>query len=213
MARFKETSNTTPSRAQTASHEAPAKGAQRMRSLRSKARKHQQPSEAPKGLFIGIAIAALVIIILVGVLACNAFNSATTANTNTQASTADAVQSWASAEEGIEYHGHTYKAVKIDGGWALVSVSGEQENVIYSFVGEPVSIVFYEGKFYIAENLSDGTWDIIGYMPMDGAMASQMLDKTGGAVTGTGTLESMGLSDTNLDLTYTSGAKTYISLL
>lgn len=188
--------------------------AKRMRSYHKQGGVKQKPSKAPKGVIAGIIVAAVIVAILLFVLISGLFGSSSGSQTpsDTEAATT-AVQSSASATEGIEYHGRTYKAAQIEGGWALVSEAGGQQNIIYSLAGEPVSFVFYEGKFYIAENLNDGTWDIISYMPMDGATASQMLDKTGGAVTGTGTLESMGLSETNLELSNTSGGKTYISLL
>lgn len=188
--------------------------AERMRNYHDNGgvRQKQKPGKAPKGIVIGIVVAAIVVVLLL-ILLLSSFVAPSAPDTASTTAAAETVQTEASVEEGIVYHGYTYKARQDEGIWTLVSTNGSVENTIYSFKGTPVSIVFHEGMFYLAENLSDGTWDVITYMPMDGATATQLLDLADNPVVGTGTLESATIEDTNLVTVDTSGVKTYTSLV
>lgn len=185
--------------------------AERMRSYHDNGGVRQKPSKAPKGVIIGIVIAAILVVILL-LLLLSSFWAAPTSDADAVTAAATTVQAEATAEDGIEYHGRTYKAKQIDAGWALVATNGSEEAVLYSFEGEPVSIVFYEGMFYIAENLSDGTWDVISYMAMDGATATQLTDAGGNALTGTGMLTGAVLDGSSLVCTDSTGAQTTVAL-
>ena len=96
-----------------------------------------------------------------------------------------------SAQEGIQLGAYTYSTSQGDQGWELVrSSAGGETAVVAALSGTPASVCLYQGTLYIPENLPDGTWDIICYLPADGSTASQLLGGDGQPVVGSGTVTS-----------------------
>lgn len=178
--------------------------------------KQHTPSEAPKGVLIGIAIAALVIVVLISVLACNAINSSSTTEQDAQTAEAGATSS---TDETITYHGYTYALAQDSyGDWTLTSTGGDGvADTLYTFEGSPVGLVIAGGKLFAPENKDDGSWDIVCYMAADGGTPYKMADADGNERTGQGklasaTLNQSGETAASLVLTDESGATTTIEL-
>lgn len=240
MPRFKEpesTSNTTrtsratqparasqharvaqPNRAAASARTSRATGAARVRgvqSYRAQVESKYQKSEAPKGVLLGIVIAAVVVIVLVVVLALNALGSSST--TSAVAATTEQ-QTSAAVNEDLTLDGHTYSLGQdVQGFWVLNRTSADgTENIIYSFEGTPVALLTAGGKLYAPQNKSDGSWDIVCYMPAVGGEPYK-LSKDDSELTGTGTLASAELQQdvsgtSSLVLTDESGATTTVAL-
>lgn len=164
-------------------------------------------------MVIGIGVAALVVIILIVALIGSIISPSNTTGTDAAATTSENV----STDQGVSLGGYTYSVSQgSDGVWSLMRQSGDNTDgsavAIVSLSGTPVSVALHQDTLLVAENLSDGTWDVISYVAADGSTASQLLDSDGNPVTGQGELASSEADGSNLVLTDTAGAKTTVPL-
>lgn len=115
-----------------------------------------------------------------------------------------------STTDSIEYHGTTYRLTQgDDAAWHLVRQSGDEgteEQVVGDLPGTPVTLVLYNGAIVIPENKADGTWDVMAYV--FGSDCSQVVDDSGNAYTGQGTVSSATLEGSELSITTDSGTTT-----
>ena len=164
-------------------------------------------------MVIGIGVAALVVIILFVALIGSIISPSNTVGTDAAATTSENV----STGQGVSLGGYTYSVSQgSDGVWSLMRQSGDNTDgsavAIVSLSGTPVSVALHQDTLLVAENLSDGTWDVISYVAADGSTASQLLGSDGNPVTGQGELASSEVDGSNLVLTDTAGAKTTVPL-
>lgn len=172
-----------------------------------------QASAPSHPMVIGIGVAALMVIILFVALIGSIISPSNTAGTDAAATTSENV----STGQGVSLGGYTYSVSQgSDGVWSLIRQSGDNSDgsavAIFSLSGTPVSVALHQDTLLVAENLSDGTWDVISYVAADGSTASQLLDSDGNPVTGQGELASSEADGSNLVLTDTAGAKTTVPL-
>lgn len=172
-----------------------------------------QASAPSHPMVIGIGVAALVVIILFVALIGSIISPSNTVGTDAAATTSENV----STGQGVSLGGYTYSVSQgSDGVWSLMRQSGDNTDgsavAIVSLSGTPVSVALHQDTLLVAENLSDGTWDVISYVAADGSTASQLLGSDGNPVTGQGELASSEVDGSNLVLTDTAGAKTTVPL-
>lgn len=174
-----------------------------------------QASAPSHPMVIGIGVAALVVIILFVALIGSIISPSNTAGTG--ADSAATTSENVSTDQGVSLGGYTYSVSQgSDGVWSLMRQSGDNSDgsavAIVSLSGTPVSVALHQDTLLVAENLSDGTWDVISYVAADGSTASQLLGSDGNPVTGQGELASSEVDGSNLVLTDTAGAKTTVPL-
>lgn len=172
-----------------------------------------QASAPSHPMVIGIGVAALVVIILFVALIGSIISPSNTVGADAAATTSENV----STDQGVSLGGYTYSVSQgSDGVWSLMRQSGDNTDgsavAIVSLSGTPVSVALHQDTLLVAENLSDGTWDVISYVAADGSTASQLLGSDGNPVTGQGELASSEVDGSNLVLTDTAGAKTTVPL-
>ncbi|MCI1665997.1 MAG: hypothetical protein LKI25_06490 [Atopobiaceae bacterium] len=171
---------------------------------------HEQNLQVDKRLFIGLGIAAVIVIVVVCLLVKNAYDS-----TSTPATTSSQIeQTQVSADQTISYGGYTYGITTADDGAYAFTRTAEGSSsplTLFELTGTPVSVVLYDGSFVIAEN-NDGSWDVMIYVMGDGSVASQLCDSSGDAVGGDGTLSSATLDGSNLTLVDDQGKTTSVTL-
>lgn len=163
------------------------------RSLPKEARRGQgtcqRSAKAPLPVLIGIGVAALVVVVLLVMLVTSLLGGSSKQASG--AATTAPAETVVSAQEGIQLGSYTYSTSQGDQGWELVRSSSSGETaVVAALSGTPASVCLYQGTLYIPENLPDGTWDIICYLPADGSTASQLLGGDGQPVVGSGTVTS-----------------------
>ena len=163
------------------------------RSLPKEARRgqgtRQRSAKAPLPVLVGIGVAALVVVVLLVMLVTSLLGGSSKQASG--AATTAPAETVVSAQEGIQLGSYTYSTSQGDQGWELVRSSSSGETaVVAALSGTPASVCLYQGTLYIPENLPDGTWDIICYLPADGSTASQLLGDDGQPVVGSGTVTS-----------------------
>lgn len=210
---------TTAARAAKAARKAmPASERRRVRAFRRRgangsgvASKAAAPS---RPMVIGIGAAALVVIVLFVVLARSIISPSAPADVadTAAATTAENV----STDQGVSLGGYTYSVSQVDGTWSLMRDSGDSSDgsavAIVALSGTPVSVSLHQDTLLVAENLPDGTWDVISYVAADGSTASQLLGSDGQPVSGQGELASSVVDGSSLVLTDTSGTVTTVPL-
>ena len=163
-------------------------------------------------LIAGIALAAFVVVALLFVLVGGALAPAPAPAPETEAATAPA-EATVDTGQSVFYNGFTYGLGQGDNGWEFTRTpDGGTASALFSFSGTPVSIVLFQGTFYVAENLPDGTWDVICYVVADGSTSAQLLGSDGNPVTGQGSLSSSSLDGSSLVLVDEAGGQTQVPL-
>ena len=171
---------------------------------------HQAP--AKKKLYTGIALAVIVV-------TCAVFAFVQHINVIDTPSQVDFEErTEATTDKSVEFDGNKFMLDKgEDGAYLLVSqpLEGQTTQLSQHFKleGTPVSLVLFDGSFIIAENLSDGTWDVISYMVSDGSVASKLVDGDGKPVGGTGKVISSTLDGENIKLELEDGQVVETSLV
>lgn len=133
-----------------------------------------------KRLFIGLAIAAVVVVAILFVIFNNAYNS----TGSSAQSTAEAAQTQVAVDQTITSSGYVYAlSQQPDGRWALTRTAPNSSSplVLFELNGTPVSLVLYNGALIIPENL-DSSWDVIAFVPGDGSVSTQLSDSSGNAI-------------------------------
>lgn len=196
-----------------------AEAAREMRPATSRrvpgASKIGRPSKAHPAVIAAIAVGAVIVAVLVVTLALAVIGPKDegAAETDEQATTLFSSQSSVSPDQTVDYGGYTYSIIDNDkGGRSFARVSGGESVPIFDVPGTPVSIALEGGVFYIAENLSDGTWDVLCYLAADGTQMTRLLGDDGQPLVGKGTLQSSEVQDGKLVLVDDAGTKTTIPL-
>lgn len=111
----------------------------------------------------------------------------------------------------IEYRGETYSLVALEGTSAVVATdeSGNQRS-LFVLRGTPTCVLFYDGILLIPENLPDG-WDVISYVVGAESQASPIM-KDGEAFKGTGEIADAHLEGSELVVVDSAGASTRFAL-
>lgn len=178
---------------------------------RSNVSRREVRTKTNKRLFVGLAVAVVVVVGLVGFFMMRAASSVNDAITQA----AQTNQQVVSTDKSIEYGGYTYSLQAADnGGYELVRVvdGGSNPLALATVPGTPVALVFHNGAFLICENLADRTWDVLAYTAGDGSLVTQLTREDGSTVSGTGELQSARLDGDTLLVKDTNGAETPIDL-
>lgn len=181
---------------------------------RPKVERHEVTVKSNSRVFIGLAVGALLVLLVVGTLLTRALLSVETVPEQ-----GIEEQAQATDNEGIEYRGVTYAVAKQDDGYALTSISGESDKpaVLCKLkgapVGDPYVLILYNTVFIIPENLDDGTWDLLAYPLGGGSVAQCVTDGEGQPVVGQGQIETAVLSGDVVEVTTTDGTHQTVSLV
>lgn len=162
---------------------------------------------------IAVAVGIVAIVLVIVVVARLVMGAPTTAPDSAGATTdAQVAQTTVATDASVKLGEFTYSLSNANGAWSFVRTSGDDTVEIAKLSGTPVSLALYNGFFYVAENLPDGSWDVIGYMAADGSVASQLVGSDSQPITGQGTLASSVVDGSNLVLTDDAGSKTAVPL-
>lgn len=163
-----------------------------------------------KRLFLGLAVAALAVIAVLGFVFGRAYDSTSTQ----QVASEQASQTQVAADGSVALGDLTYALAKQpDGKYALTRKSSSSAaDVVFEIDGTPKALVLFNGAFFIPEDLSDGTWDVVAYMVGDGSVQTQLSDSSGNAIKGSGTVSSAQLADGRLTLVDSEGKSTSVPL-
>lgn len=182
---------------------------------RPKVERHEVSVKSNSRVFIGLAIGALLVLLVVGTLLSRALTSVEIVPEQGVEE-----QTQATGNEGIEYRGVTYAVAKQkDGSYALTGISGESQTpaVLYKLagtpVGDPIVLILYNTAFIIPENLSDGTWDLIAYPLGGGSVAQRVTDGEGKPIVGQGQIATATLSGDAVEVTTVDGGHETVSLV
>ena len=178
----------------------------RLRVSRPQVSRAPQKLQMNRNLFIGLGVAAAVIIIALALIFGNALRSTSSVTVDT----GEAQQTQVTIDGTISYAGYSYSvAQQADGKYAVMRTAQGSSTpvVLFGLNGTPVSLVLCNGVICVPENL-DGTWDVIVYMVGDGSVATQLADASGNPVGGDGTLTSAALEGTNISLIDDQGKET-----
>lgn len=174
-------------------------------------RKRGVAKKAPEGAIVGIVVAGLAVIVLMLVLAAALMGPADDVAAGGDAA---ATQPLTQVDPGqrLEMNGASFGVSQTDAGWAFVRESAGESSTVFTLAGVPVTVLTYNGAFYIPENLGDGTWDVMSYMLADGAVPGQVSGSDGQPVTGQGEVSSAEVNDGNLVIWDVNGNVTTVRL-
>ena len=183
--------------------------------------KKRTSSTPTRGILIGVALAAIVVI-AAGFLLFRTIlgDRPQGAGDGTPGAAQEEVQqaevsvdpATGAVESGtIEYMGETYSLVALEGTSAVVSTdeSGNQRS-LFVLRGTPVCVLFYDGILLIPENLPDG-WDVISYVVGAESQASPIM-KDEEAFKGTGEITDAHLEGSELVVVDSAGTSTRFAL-
>lgn len=183
--------------------------------------KKRTSSTPTRGILIGVALAAIVVI-AAGFLLFRAIlgdrpqgagdGTPGTAQEEVQQAEVSVDPATGAVESGtIEYMGETYSLVALEGTSAVVSTdeSGNQRS-LFVLRGTPVCVLFYDGILLIPENLPDG-WDVISYVVGAESQASPIM-KDGEAFKGAGEIADAHLEGSELVVVDSAGTSTRFAL-
>lgn len=170
-----------------------------MRAGRSAGGRHvaSSPATMPRRMLIGLAIAALVVIVVCVTVFLWVLSAPVPGSEDLAAEAAQA----AAAELGEVAEGETYELRESGGTYSLVELRSEgdgQEVVVGNLPGTPVGLYRYEGTLLVPENLSDGTWEVSAYTI--GSSWAPISNQDGTAVGGKGTISEATLDGSVLRL-------------
>ena len=193
---------------------------QGVRRLSAKPRISEKRSEAKKGVLIGVALAALLVIVG-GFLLVRALlgEPAEEAAPEGEAIMQDQQQAEVTIDtetgvvesEGITFMGETITMVNIEGTAAVVSTDElGYQYTLFKLTGLPVTMLFYNGTIIVPENLPDG-WDVICYV-IGGESPASPIVEDGEAVKGTGEIVDAYLDGSELVVVDSNGTSTRLAL-
>lgn len=158
---------------------------------RPKVETHDVAVESNRRVFIALAIAAAVVVAIMGTLIGRALLSVE------QAGEKPVIEQMQTAiDEPIEYRGVTYALEEQGGKYVLTSRAegAEGSTKVCDLEGKPVALVLYNTAFIIPENLPNGTWDVIAHPLGGGSMTQQVTDSSGQPIVNDGEIDSATLS-------------------
>ena len=186
----------------------------------SKKREKAVAAKPARGVLIGVAIGALVVIlggffILRGILGGFAREDVPVDSSRpeeiqqvdvTVDSATGAVESGS-----IAYYDETFSVVALEGGTAVMATdeSGNQRT-LFALSGTPATLLLYDGILLVPENLSDG-WDVIAYVLGAESQASPIVIDDA-PVSGQGEIVEAYLDGSELVVGDSTGAHTRIAL-
>ena len=177
---------------------------------------HDTRIQTNRRLFVGIGVAAALVVLVVGFLGWRALSSLPSEVEvpedagRTERTAVDLAQDDAT---GIEYDGYVYTTRESGGQYSFVRTTedGSEPLELFKLEGTPVSIVLYDGAFVVSENTAAG-WDVMAYMLGDGSVASALVGADGNPVAGEGALVSAALDGDDLVLETQDGTTLSVPL-
>ena len=158
------------------------------------------------GLFVILAIVAGVTFLGAQDNTQSAEPAATTAEERQQVQT--------TADGSVTYQGVSYAIEATGDGTYAVVATDPQGNKTQEFTvsGTPVTLILYNSVIVVPENKSDGTWDVVAYTIGGDSEPVSVVDSSGNAITGTGTIASATLDGSVVHVTDSAGAATDVAL-
>ena len=168
-------------------------------------------------LIVIAAILALAVVFALGTLVTSLlFPAATPENRQNDqnlrpTASEQEMQEQAGVDGSVSYGNETYSLSQgEEGTWALVNAAGD---VLFEIEGTPAALLRSAETILIPENREDG-WDVVCYV-IGGHLSgvTYVVDSSGDAVGGSGSIDSVELEDTTLRVTDDSGSTTDVSLV
>ena len=158
------------------------------------------------GLFVILAIVAVVTFLGAQDNTQSVEPAATTAEEPQQVQT--------TADGSVTYQGVSYAIEATGDGTYAVVATDPQGNKTQEFTvsGTPVTLILYNSVIVVPENKSDGTWDVVAYTIGGDSEPVSVVDSSGNAITGTGTIASATLDGSVVHVTDSAGAATDVAL-
>lgn len=184
-------------------------------SLPSDKKKRTTPSTPPTRSLVAVIVVAVLVILLLAVGLYGCLSSATPQDDPQAASVANTVapETSVAPSQRVTVSGYTYGFTKqSDGKTALARMSQAESNAVCTLSGTPIALVSWHETIYVPENLPDGSWDIVSYMAVDGAMPSQLLKGDGQPYGGSATLSSASLEGDTITLTTSENEEIVVPL-
>lgn len=177
---------------------------------RPKVERRDVEVQSNRRVFIALAIAAIVVVGIVGTLLGRALLSVEQAGEKPVVE-----QMQTGANESIEYRGTVYALEEKDGKYALTSKAegADSSAKVCELEGKPVALVLYNTAFIIPENLPNGTWDIIAHPLGGGSMTQQVTDSDGKPIVNQGEIESASLAGDKVVVKTKDGKEYSVSLV
>ena len=177
---------------------------------RPKVERRDVEVQSNRRVFIALAIAAIVVVGIVGTLLGRALLSVEQAGEKPVVE-----QMQTGANETIEYRGTVYALEEKDGKYALTSKAegADSSAKVCELEGKPVALVLYNTAFIIPENLPNGTWDIIAHPLGGGSMTQQVTDSDGKPIVNQGEIESASLAGDKVVVKTKDGKEYTVSLV
>lgn len=179
---------------------------------RKNVRTRRHKTQGSKRLFIGLGVAVILIVAVVGFVLTRAANSVSNVVATDAAQTDKKVTS---ADQTIQYAGFTFSVQQQeDGSYHFVrTAEGASEPLdLATLPGKPVSLALFNGAILISENLSDGSWNVVVYTAGDGSVVTALTNADGSEVSGQGELVSARIDGDNLVLKDASGQEKSVKL-
>ncbi len=127
---------------------------------------------------------------------------------------AEAPQDHVDVGEVLTFDGYDYCVSQgDDGGYSFERVTGQEPLSLVDLPGTPIGLLFYNGTFYMPENLEDGTWDVMCYTLGDGSIGTPYMGEDGEPIGGEGELASASIEGDQLVVATDAGEETALQLM
>ena len=114
----------------------------------------------------------------------------------------------------LTFDGYDYcVSQREDGGYSFERVTGQEPLSLVDLPGTPIGLLFYNGTFYMPENLEDGTWDVMCYTLGDGSMGTPYMGEDGEPIGGEGELASASIEGDQLVVATDAGEEATLQLM
>ena len=184
--------------------------------------KKREASKPARGVLIGVAIAALLVIVG-GFFVVRAILG-TRVSVDDEILTSEEVfepqQAEVSIDEqtgsvetsGIEYMGEHYSLVAVEGSVGVIETDANgNQRTLFVLNGTPATMLFYDGVLLVPENLADG-WDVIAFVVGGESQPTPVMGADGAAINGAGEISEAHLEGAELVVSDSTGATTRIPL-
>lgn len=176
-----------------------------------------RPIADPRRIVIVVAAAILVLIAIFAIVKCatgNEGSSDDSTSTDQTTSSSSSSNSVVVPEGGVTYDGIIFTlSQQSDGLWTVVGDDGVNEPAtVFGVDGTPFSLLIYNNVLVVPESNADGTWDVAAYMLGSDSLPTLVTDSDGDAVSGSGEITAVVLSESTVHVTDSSGATTDVAL-
>ena len=177
----------------------------------------QGPERTGKNMLILVGGAILALILLFFVVRCaTSVLTPKAENPSDSQQQTEPQQVQTTTDDSVTYQGLSYTLEQQeDGTWNVVSrlegSDSDSGTAVFAVEGTPTDLVLCNGTIVVPEN-RDGNWDVVAFMISDSSLPTYVTGSDGNAVGGSGSIESVELDGTSLQVKTTDGTTTTVAL-